>query len=83
MSTKKRVTALLTHLKKPKVTKFRGSKRRLIIGRAKRLAKAKAAPTKKMSWFPLSKIIPLVISETRYRAKISTLKILKILFTSF
>ena len=57
--TRYKVIAYVTHLKSPKVTRFRGRSRRLRIGRTIIVVKDRTAPVKNKVSSPFAKTMPL------------------------
>jgi len=64
-------TAEETHLNNPKVTKFNGNSRMLIIGFARKDTAVIAAPVKSSVYIPLSNNKPPAIWVTTHREKVS------------
>src|SRR3990172_11614172 len=66
-----KTTADETHLKRPKVTRLRGSSRRLIMGCARRNVPVSAAPATSKVNIPFSNIIPEATFDMAHREKVS------------
>ena len=82
-STKNKVIALVRNLKTPKVKRLRGRSKIFIAGRTKNAAVPRERPASMRLCHPFSNTSPLVIVETKYKARISTKNTLNILFISF
>ena len=80
-STKNKVIALVKNLNTPKVSKFKGSKSKFIIGRTNKDATARAREVISKLLVPFLKTRPVVIKDTPYKTTASITKIRINLFT--
>lgn len=79
----KSVTAKPTHLKRPKVIKFIGRSKMLIIGLSTKEVRVRTIPARRREYVPSAKTIPETASETRYRETVLIMKCLRIVFIYF
>ncbi len=80
-STKNKVIALVKNLNTPKVSKFKGSRSKFIIGRTNKDAIARAREVISKLLVPFLKTRPVVIKDTPYKTTASITKIRINLFT--
>lgn len=73
---KYRATAYPTHLKSPKVIRFRGKRSTLMTGLITKEARVRATPVNIIVFVPFSKTIPETAIETRYKVTEFTRKYL-------